>query len=396
MFLATNPSSPNLKSEDHSGITVHALPVVRVAYCGPIGKAGLPAGGGYESANRRNCDALQRRGIVVLELAYPKVTPRPLLRLLRYGASFARAAGFLLARRHDYDLLHITPLNMHFAIVESLLLSCARLVGKPVLLDVRAGTFVRHYERAGGVYRRTIDRSLRLANHVAVEGQEYIPFVRQRTRVPVLHLPNYVDTPALGSAPASHGAALGAPVRLIYFGRLVAEKGIETALGALAALVARGHAAELEFIGDGPSAYLAELRERHARLPVTWTGSLPVEAILQRAAQAHFFIFASRHDGEGHSNALNEAMSVGLVPVCSGQGFTRSVVGNAGIVLPVGAPASAYADTIEDIVELGSWARLSARARTRVRTLYSEDAAVPSLIGAYRRMLGGEHWSAER
>ena len=177
------------------------------------------------------------------------------------------------------------------------------------------------------------------------------------------------------------------PVRLIYFGRLVAEKGIETALSTLVVLLARGHAVELELIGDGPAAFVAELRQRHTKLPVTWSTALPVEAILQRAASAHFFIFASRHDGEGHSNALNEAMSLGLVPVCSDQGFTRSVVGDAGVVLSVAAQASDYAAVIEDILLTDSWATLSQRARQRVRALYSEEATLPPLIDTYRRML---------
>jgi glycosyltransferase involved in cell wall biosynthesis len=362
---------------------------IRVAYCGPIAAIGKPAGGGYESANRRNCDALTRRGVTVVELPYPKVTAQPLLRLLRYGASFLQVAFYLLARRGDYDLLHITPLNMHFAWPESLLVSSARRAGKPVLLDIRAGTFVRHYAGAGMLYRAAIDRTLRRASEVAVEGPAYIPFVRERTQAQARHFPNYVDGPALGTAPAPRALDETAPVRLVYFGRLVAEKGIETALDTLALLIENGHAAELEFIGDGPAAYLALLRQRHAHLPVTWTASMPVAAILQRVAGAHFFIFASRHDGEGHSNALNEAMAIGLVPVCSEQGFTRSVVGNAGVVLPVGAPPSDYAAVIADILWNRSWATLSQRASTRVRALYSEEAAVPALIDSYRQMLGG-------
>jgi glycosyltransferase involved in cell wall biosynthesis len=357
---------------------------LRVAFCGPIGAVGKPAAGGYESANRRNCDALARRGVAVTELPYPKVTTRPFMKLLRYGASFLQAAAFVIVRRRHYDLLHLTPLNMHFALAESWLVACARWMGKPVLLDIRAGTFVRHYEGGSAHYRRTIDRSLRLASQVAVEGEAYLPFVRERSLAPVLHFPNYVDGPALRQTPAVRPLERGAPIRLLYFGRIVAEKGIETALSALVVLLARGHAVELELIGDGPAAYVAALRQRHATLPVTWSAGLPVAAILQRAATAHFFIFASRHDGEGHSNALNEAMSVGLVPVCSDQGFTRSVVGDAGVVLPVAAPPSEYAAAIDDILLSHRWSVLSQRARQRVRTLYSEEATLPALIESYR------------
>jgi glycosyltransferase involved in cell wall biosynthesis len=360
---------------------------IRVAFCGPIGAPGKPAGGGYEAANRRNCDALARHGVAVVELPYPKVTASAVRRLWRYAASFAKAAAFLLRHRADYDLLHLTPLNMHFALPETLLLSCARRAGKPVLLDVRAGTFTRHYRNGGTFYRRTIDRSLRLASRVSVEGLEYMPFVRERSHATVFYFPNYVDSPALRNLPAARADSGEQLVRLVYFGRIVAEKGVETTLAALALLRAQGHQVALEFIGDGPADYIAALAQRHASLPVTWTAGLPVHETMQRAAQAHFFVFPSRHAGEGHSNALNEAMSVGLVPVCSEQGFTRSVVGEAGVVLPVDATAADYAQAIGRILAEGRWARLSESARTRVRALYSEEAALPALVSHYRQML---------
>jgi len=152
-------------------------------------------------------------------------------------------------------------------------------------------------------------------------------------------------------------------------------------------LIARGRSATLELIGDGPSDYLARLRAQHAGLPVSWQAGLPMHTLLERAARAHVFIFPSRHDGEGHSNALNEAMALGLVPVCSAQGFSRSVVGNAGIVLPVSAGAADYADALDGLFAADRWQRFSARAAARVRALYSEDATLPALLDTYRRML---------
>lgn len=348
---------------------------------------GQAAAGGYEAANRRNVEALTRRGVRVIELPYPKSTLRPALKWLSYAHRLVRAAVFVVGRRDAYDVLHLTPLNLRFALAETLLISCARLAGRPVLMDVRAGTFTRRHATGSGLYRWTIDRSLRLASGVAVEGEAYLPFVRSRTASPAFLFPNYVSTPALQATPVTTVSALSGPVRLLYFGRLVAEKGMEVMLDVLVLLRARGHEVELELIGDGPPGAVAEWRARYAGSPVTWTPSLPLAAILQRAAQAHFFMFPSRHDGEGHSNSLNEAMSVGLVPICSDQGFSRSVVGGAGVVLPVGASANAYADALAQVLDAGQWQALSQRARTRVREHFSESVTLPALIEAYQRML---------
>lgn len=359
----------------------------RIAFCGPIAEPGCPAGGGYEAANRRTCDALVRRGQQVIELRYPHPARSRWRKLAGYASSFVRNAWWLLRRRADYDLLHLTPLNMHFALAETVLVSCARLAGKPVLVDVRAGTFVRHYEAGSALYRHTIDRTLRLATQVAVEGPDYVAFVRRRTHRPVLHFPNYVDAPSLQRELPARRLAAGDTLRLVCFGRLVPEKGIETALQALGLLIDRGRPVTLDLIGDGPPDYVARLRAQHAGLPVTWQAGMPMHALLERAARAHVFVFPSRHDGEGHSNALNEAMALGLVPVCSAQGFSRGVVGNAGIVLPVAATAADYADALDGLCAADRWTRLSARAAARVRALYSEDATLPALLDTYRRML---------
>jgi glycosyltransferase involved in cell wall biosynthesis len=376
---------PNSPSSAFSTATKTAP--IRVAFCGPIGQPGQPAGGGYEAANRRTCDALRRRGVCVLEWPYPKVCSGRWRKLWRYGAHFLRTAVCLLVKRQQYDVFHLTPLNMHFALAETVLVSCAKWAGRPVLFDVRAGTFMRHYNGGSAFYRGTVKRTLRLATRVGVEGQEYVEFVKQHTTQPVFYFPNYVDSPSLQrQLPVRHLLA-GDEIRFIYFGRLVPEKGVETALQTLALLMKRGHAVALELIGEGSPAYLAAMKQCYAHLPVTWTDSLPVENILQRARHAHFFFFASRHEGEGHSNSLNEAMSVGLVPVCSTQGFTQSVVGDAGVVLPVDSSPETYAQAVEELVQLGQWAELSQRARHRLQTLYSEDAVVPMLMQTYQDLL---------
>lgn len=364
-------------------------PTWRVLICGPIAAPGQPAAGGYEAANRRTCDALQRRGLTVLELAYPKSPRGPLRKLVAYGVHFLRAAIRLLRRREDYDLLHLTPLNMHFAWAEALLMVCARWSGKPVLMDVRAGTFVRHYEAGSAWYKSAVDSSLRRATRVAVEGLEYLPFVRRRAARPPFYLPNYIDTPSLQRPVPTRTLDRTQAIRIVYFGRLVPEKGIETALQVLSRLGQRGHVATLTLIGAGPPDYLRTLQQRYGALDVDWAGSLPVDAILSLAGLAHFFLFASRHDGEGHSNALNEAMSVGLVPICSDQGFTRTVVGDAGVVLPRHAEADAYVAAIEGIVRRGDWAAWSERARARVCNLFSEDATIPVLMRIYSEMMTG-------
>jgi glycosyltransferase involved in cell wall biosynthesis len=352
----------------------------RVLFCGPIAPIGQAAGGGHEAANRRTCDALAARDLEVLELPYPRPHDRAWSKASRYALTFLHHAAYVMFRRSRYDVLHLTPLNMQFAWAESLLIACARVAGRPTLMDIRAGTFVRHYHGAGNLYRRAIDLSLRLAGRVAVEGREYIAFVRQRHGRAPFYFPNYVTSRRV--APTAHGV-----LRIIYVGRIVPEKGIDTALQATAALVRQGLTVRLDLVGDGPSAYIDMLRWRHPGLPVCWHGALPPGTLLPILAGAHFFLFPSRHDGEGHSNALNEAMALGVVPISSRQGFSPSVVGDSGTLLRVDAPAEDYASAMLQIVIDGRWSVLSSRASARVGDQFSEDATLPGLIEVYRGML---------
>lgn len=362
---------------------------LRVALCGPIARPGEPAGGGYEAANRRTCDALVRRGAQVWELPYPAGVSGRTAKALAYGLHFARTALALLMRPGRYDLLHLTPLNQRFAWAEHLLMRCARLAGKPVLMDVRAGTFVRCYRGGSDGYRRIIDASLALATRVAVEGESYLEFVAPRARATPLYFPNYVSHPAACADATRPAPRPGAALRLLYVGRMVPEKGIPVLLQAARALARLGWACEIDLVGSGPPDRLAAWRFSHGDLAVTWHGALEPQALRRVVAQAHFFVFPTRHEGEGHSNALNEAMAAGVVPVCSDQGFNAQVVGPAGVVLPGSAAAIDYARAIDAVLLADRWGGLSQAARWRVATLFSEDANLPALFAIYRAMRRG-------
>jgi glycosyltransferase involved in cell wall biosynthesis len=354
----------------------------RVAYCGPIAQPGRPARGGYEAANRRLIDDLRLRGVEVLELPYPAPEGGTVSKSLAYALGFAQIAGALIRNWRRFAIFHFTPLYRQFLYGEAVLFLIASALGKPVVLDLRAGRFIQIYHERSVVYRWLMKTLLRHANLLAAEGEDYVAFASEWRTKPILYLPNYVR--AETAKPAAARALAGGPVRLLYLGRVVPEKGVEIAIGALRSLRAMGLDAELEILGKSEDAYVARLKHEARGLPVVWHGPVSADAVRSLLAGAHFFIFPTRHTGEGHSNALTEAMAEGLVPVCSDNGFNRSVVGNAGRVLPLAADASDYARAIKEIGTGDEWRQLSQQARGRVFQLYTADAVVPTLIECYR------------
>ena len=360
---------------------------LRVAYCGPIARPDRPARGGYELANRRLVDDLRLRGVEVIEMPYAAPSGSQPVKILAYTLGFAATAIDMVRKRRRYDLLHLTPLYRQFFYAEALLCVLAWALGKRVALDIRAGSFVIHYRQRSSLYRALADALLGRTEMVTVEGRDYLPFMRERRAGPVLYLPNYVKASATEAATAPERE--GAPMRLVFLSRVVPEKGVEMAIGTLGALLAMGVPARLEIIGSGDDAYVGALAARSRDLPVTWSGPLAPGEVVAHLAAAHFFVFPTFHRGEGHSNALTEAMAEGVVPVCSDSGFNRCVAGEAGLVLPAIATATDYASALRDIGTGPAWRSLSEKARARIAQRFTSEAVLPDLIASYHAAIAG-------
>jgi glycosyltransferase involved in cell wall biosynthesis len=110
--------------------------------------------------------------------------------------------------------------------------------------------------------------------------------------------------------------------------------------------------------------------------------------VLALFSSSHFFLFPTTHPGEGHSNALTEAMAMGCVPLAALNGFNHSVMGDCGGVLPQSATSDAYADTVLDIVRSGRWSALSSAARERAHLHFNTNCVVDALIEQYVQLLG--------
>jgi glycosyltransferase involved in cell wall biosynthesis len=351
-----------------------------VLFCGPIALEGAPPVGGYEACNVRTIAALRAKGVSIAEQYYPQPRGGAAAKLRGYVRGFRDLLRAMPRTRGQ--VFHLTGLYKHFALPELLLMRRARALGLKTVYDVRAGSMYRHYARLGPVYRWLFRALLRSADVVMVEGQDYDRFVREVTGKPAFYLPNHLPTDHL---PARQPAQPGEPLRLLYVGRITLDKGVETALQTAQALRAAGIDCEIGIAGGGDPALLERLRASYPF--ANWLGSLTSAAVLAELGRSHIFLFATRHTGEGHSNALTEAMAMGCVPVASDNGFNKTVIGPAGRVLPLTAEAPDYAAAIRQLWLAGEWPALSAAAASRTRELFSTDQAVDRLIGAYHSLM---------
>lgn len=119
---------------------------------------------------------------------------------------------------------------------------------------------------------------------------------------------------------------LGAPLRLVFVGRLEPAKGAREAVEILAGLARRGVPATLEVVGDGPQR--AELEALAGGGPVTFHGWLPRSEVGKIYARAHVLVFPSR--SEGWPKVLSEGMAYGVVPVAGAVGSIPQLLAQCG------------------------------------------------------------------
>jgi len=210
------------------------------------------------------------------------------------------------------------------------------------------------------------------------------------TTVPVIEMPeNGVDFslwPEPGPRPAQQG-----PFRLVFMGRLVALKAMDTTLQALAR--ARAAAPDqdirLEVLGDGPER--APLEALAAALDladvVTFHGYRPQAECATHLAQADALILASLRECGGA--VLLEAMAIGLAVIASDWGGPRDYVDPACGLLVSPVPRAGFdARLAEAILTLARdralTRQLGAAGAHKVRAQFDWERKVDRIEALYQ------------
>lgn len=355
----------------------------RVVVLGPVAIPGKPAAGGYQSSNLRLAAALRSAGARVEVLRYPDASGPPLRKALSYALQFSRILLQILREDGTGRTIHFTPLRRHFLPAELAVALAARARGNRLVIDLRAGTQELDYRRRSYAYRCLYRHFLELSTAIAYEGRAYGSFLREVAgQKPARWLPNFVATTSLRAR--EHTALPSAP-RLVYLGRVSEAKGATAALRMLATLRRRLPGASLTLVGSADPDYVAQLRCQGLLADgVELTGPLPPELVQRRLDESHFFIFLTRWIGEGHSNALTEAMARGCVPVCTRHGFNEDVVASSGLIVDDRDDSDLIAATIERIWTERQWFRLSRSAVSQVAGNYTEKHIVRILCNLYQ------------
>jgi glycosyltransferase involved in cell wall biosynthesis len=200
--------------------------------------------------------------------------------------------------------------------------------------------------------------------------------------------------PAPDRGPGADGSDPARPVQLVGVARLVAKKGLDTLLAALAALPPQLHW-RYDHIGGGP--LKGDLERQAQRLGIAervrWLGARPQDEVLAAYRAADLFVLASRiaadGDRDGLPNVLMEAASQELALVASDVGAVPELIddGTTGRLVPPEAPAVLRDVLAALIADPAERLRLGRAARARVVSDFATDPGLDRLAAKLRAEL---------
>jgi glycosyltransferase involved in cell wall biosynthesis len=192
------------------------------------------------------------------------------------------------------------------------------------------------------------------------------PAAAHRLASAVHVVPNGIELP---ERPVTRGA------RVLVLGRLVAKKGVDVVIEALAGLPD----IELVVAGAGPErATLEALAERRG-VTASFLGHVPRSRIPELMRSAACLVLASR-DGEGFPNVILEAMAHGVPVVATPVAATVDLVehGSSGLLVPIGDPRALRLALTSLLDDTAQQDRL-AKAGRAIAERYSWSRVQPAL-----------------
>jgi phosphatidylinositol alpha-mannosyltransferase len=139
---------------------------------------------------------------------------------------------------------------------------------------------------------------------------------------------------------------VGAPPRVLFFGRIEPRKGLEVLIEAMTFL--RDLAPTLVVVGSGPGSRAAAARARRLGIEARWLGRVS-DADKARAFRSCEVYCAPGLGGESFGIVLLEAMAAGAPVVCSDLPAFSAVAGDAALLVPPDEPPL-LAEALREVV----------------------------------------------
>jgi len=291
-------------------------------------------------------------------------------------------AWYLFTNRKKYRLIHVHTLNSPF-------LLCAfwgGISGTPVVAKVTRtgrGSQIGIYQ--ANSYRRWLFAAAAKYVTKFIAVTEDVKTILGEANVPsskICRIPNGV------TIPSREKRQVGQVVRICFVGRLIARKKTDWLIRSVAELREEGRLPQckINIIGDGPERLYLERLAAETRLSgvVSFFGRLDPGKVKDILYQQDCFVLPS--ESEGMSNALLEAMALGLVVIAANIPANREVIeaGKNGLLFTEMAELKAHIEVVCSNPMLVH--QLAANGRSTIKQRFSMEKVAVKYADLYRRM----------
>src|SRR5579862_4010579 len=202
------------------------------------------------------------------------------------------------------------------------------------------------------------------------------------------YIPPYVDTNIF--KPVEPGnISHSAPFRILFAGRFIAEKGVDSLFRAASTLT---FPYTITLIGSGPAQ--TDWKNLADNLSITknvsWVAPVEHGEMPARLHQADAVVLPSRTGStwkEQFGRILIEAMACGVPVVGSDSGEIPEVIGDAGVIFPEGGDQALTANLTKIHTDGALRTRLIKQGRERVNSNFSLKAVAPQYLSFFQALL---------
>lgn len=339
----------------------------------------LPKSGGQTSA-RRVIDGLRKGGFEVIPIRRHrgelegKWKHRIEIGYFAVYDVLKIMLKMLWGNRKNSVFLHLTYAGS-LVPYELFLTKMVRIMGYPAIEYLKGGQVMDMYPISNEMYKAMFKKNLDLQSLAMFEGKASMSLAASVSNTKMIYYPNYIFDDKI---PITCPVKPEGEINICYFGRISPDKNVHIGIETFNLLCKRHPEWNLHYTivgGKGKSVAYVDKIEKMVngslhRDKISLMGNSTQDYLINMMQSYHIFLFPSREPCEGHSNALNEAMSQGLIPVVSDYHFNRAIVGDDLCVVETFTP-EAYADKIEQIVLSGDMKKMSEQMWKRVKDNFS-------------------------
>ena len=365
-----------------------------IYFTGSLPQQERPPVGGGEVGNLRTVRMLESFGydVKIVRRLRSNTKDSKLKRLLTYPFRFLRnivCLFFVLLFGHRKgNVVHISGFAGVTIFIETVQMCIAKMLGYKTIYELRGGGIVVFYESGGEWYKKQFRFLVNKSDYIFTQGRENEELLKSICDTPIFYYPNCVQD---GFYPVTMPEKRRDKICLLFYGRIEKEKNPQMIVQIASLLQRRFDNITLTMIGNGQEEVLKAVSrsmednlEKESFILLPGCDHNELQKII---ADKHFYVFPSEQPREGQSNAVTEAMSLGIIPIASPQGFSRSTIGDDFLIVDE-LSAEAYAQRIASIIEDGKIEFYSKFVRKRFLENFTETIVFEKAKVEYSKILG--------